>query len=133
MLTRGANKERQLLAGRHLRVWVPLDHAGQQSCSYWTKSLTAQVKAGSAQRYMEVVALECAEAARCATEQGLADHKHTLVSDVVAFDIERGDGASLEALAQRINALGGVGPPAILVEATELIARQATQEKARER
>ena len=65
---------------------VPLDHAGQQGCSCWTKPLTAQVKVGSAQRHMEGVALECAEAARRATEHGLADHKHTLVSDVVAFD-----------------------------------------------
>ena len=47
--------------------------------------------------------------------------------------LERGDGASLEALAQRIDALDGVGAVAILVEAAELIARQAAQKKARER
>ena len=46
---------------------------------------------------------------------------------------ERRHGAALESLAQRIDALGGVGAIAILVEATELIARQAAREKARER
>ena len=65
---------------------VPLDHAGQQGCSCWTKLPTAQVKIGSAQRHMEGVALECAEAARRAAEQGVADHKHTLISNVVALD-----------------------------------------------
>ena len=47
--------------------------------------------------------------------------------------LERCDGASLEALAQRIDALGGVGAFATKVEAAELIVRQAAQEKARER
>ena len=47
--------------------------------------------------------------------------------------LERCDGASLESLAQRVDALDGVGASAILVEAAELIARQAAQEKARDR
>ena len=47
--------------------------------------------------------------------------------------LERGDGASLQALTQRVDALDGVGAFARLVEAAELIARQAAQEKARER
>ena len=65
---------------------VPLDHAGQQSCSCWTKSLAAQVKVGSSQRHMEGVALECAEAARRATEQGIPERAHTLVFNGIAFD-----------------------------------------------
>ena len=47
--------------------------------------------------------------------------------------LERCDGASLESLAQRIDAHGGVGAFATIVEAAELIERQAAQEKARER
>ena len=47
--------------------------------------------------------------------------------------LERGDGASLKSLAQRIDAYGGVGAFATIVEAAELIVRQAAQEKARER
>ena len=65
---------------------IPLDHAGQQSCSCWTKLLAAQVKVGSSQRHMEGVALECADAARRATEQGVADSKHTLISNDIIFD-----------------------------------------------
>ena len=47
--------------------------------------------------------------------------------------LERGNGASLESLAQRIDAHGGVGTPSFIVEAAEPVARQAAQEKARER
>ena len=47
--------------------------------------------------------------------------------------LKRCDGASLEALAQRIDAHGGVGTVALPVEAAEHVLRQAAQEKARER
>ena len=47
--------------------------------------------------------------------------------------LERCDGASLESLAQHIDALGGVVAIAILVDAAERVVRQAAQEKARER
>ena len=54
--------------------------------------------------------------------------------------LERGDSASLESLAQRVDALGGVGTAATIskmgglhVDAAERVVRQAAQEKARER
>ena len=50
---------------------------------------------------------------------GGADMQCVRGSVVWSGALERGDGASLEALAQRVDALGGVGTTAILVDAAE--------------
>ena len=41
--------------------------------------------------------------------------------------LERGNGAALEALAQLVDALGGVGAAAVLIKAAELVGGQAAK------
>ena len=54
-----------------------------------------------------------------------ADKKRTLGEDWGGGALERGHGAPFERLAQLGDALGGVGPLAIIVEAAELVVAQA--------
>ena len=68
---------------------VTLEQTRKKSCSSCAKLLAAEVKVGGAQWDIEGITLECTQAACCATEQGVADCEHALVSDVVRLDAAR--------------------------------------------